>query len=950
MVLNKEYIIEEILNNDINVTGVLHIGAHECEEIPIYYKLGLDVEDIIWIEANPDKVKEAKLRNIPNIYEAVITDEDDKEIEFHVANNFQSSSVLELGTHAKDHPDIKYVSSFIAKTTTIKSFFKKNKKFDTKKYNFWNFDIQGAELMALQGAEDIIKNVKVINIEVNTKKVYKNCPLMSDIDSYLGKFGFKRILTKITPQGWGDALYIIPKKQIYIHNNNTFGDKVFNLIYGIYLYNLYKGLCKINYIIEISKNTKENEKTLDIVFPESKNKINYIKYENLSHYNKITLNKIINNSSKKYNSLKDFPKYENLNDINNFNDCFNLTYKMYQTFTIDDINIFQNINKSLITNQNIYLYQTIDYALIDIRYGNKIMCNKTKDDKCRVLDDTFILYTPEYYIDMMRMINPELLIIIITDSKEIIIEYILRKYYNKNNFVFIDSNDINGFYLYYNAKSIIMNVSTFSMAGSYFNKYSNKNNNSSNKNNNSNNSNYNNINNNIYYLFYRNKSSPNSLPEENAISDKWHIIKDKHYILNYNNSMNTNIYEFIKNIKFNIYKKKSISDKLNYYLNNNIILPFNYKNQEEINYNEFLFKLKINIKIKKIIKNPHSINKFYEELYFEKILNEYGIKSCLFITKNIWSSYFKRLFDYSKLKITTLYTNEHDNNGYDIHKPLLYYVNKENKMFESLILFLIKSDYGIEFDFIYDYYIFKINELLNTLHNLKLLIISYSPNLILPFTFNTLINICNHSDSYKIITVNNNVYIIFINIKNYNVEISHLKKYFINLYKNIVYLTNEDILKEIMNNQNSINSIAQTHYFKFNDNDNNNNMLLINKCNNKYTNNKHNTINNSINNNINIIKYPIKVHNENFTIDLLLNIYNYFDNVKYIFNLFTLKNIEKKELFENYYYKIYNNWNKLIYNQRIEKVFIKLSKTNKKTLKSIKKSYTTKFYSKKKLL
>ena len=73
MVLNKEYIIEEILKNDIKITGSFHIGAHECEEIPIYYNLGLNLEDMIWLEANPDKVREAKERNIPNIYEAVIT-------------------------------------------------------------------------------------------------------------------------------------------------------------------------------------------------------------------------------------------------------------------------------------------------------------------------------------------------------------------------------------------------------------------------------------------------------------------------------------------------------------------------------------------------------------------------------------------------------------------------------------------------------------------------------------------------------------------------------------------------------------------------------------------------------------------------------------------------------------------------------------------------------------
>jgi len=211
MVLNKKYIIEEIKKNKIKLTGVLHIGAHECEEKGFYNKdLHINNKNIIWIEANPTKVEEAKQRGIKNIYQAVITNEDDKEILFNVANNFQSSSVLELGTHEKEHPDIKYVKdlSFMAKTTTIKTFFKKNKIKNPYKYNFWNFDIQGAELMALQGAKDYIKYAKVINLEVNTEKVYKDCPLLSDIDAYLNKHNFQRVLTKITKHGWGDALYI----------------------------------------------------------------------------------------------------------------------------------------------------------------------------------------------------------------------------------------------------------------------------------------------------------------------------------------------------------------------------------------------------------------------------------------------------------------------------------------------------------------------------------------------------------------------------------------------------------------------------------------------------------------------------------------------------------------------------------------------------------------------
>jgi FkbM family methyltransferase len=234
MVLNKKYIIEEIKRHKIKLTGVLHIGAHECEEKSFYNKdLHINNKNIIWIEANPTKVEEAKNKGIKNIYQAVITNEDDKELIFNVANNFQSSSVLELGTHATEHPDIKYVKdlSFKATTITVKSFFKRNNILHPEKYNFWNFDIQGAELMALQGAKEYIKYAKVINLEVNTEKVYKDCPLMSDIDAYLSKYNFQRVLTKITKHGWGDALYI------KTNNNNT----------KIKTYEDYKKLSKKNY-------------------------------------------------------------------------------------------------------------------------------------------------------------------------------------------------------------------------------------------------------------------------------------------------------------------------------------------------------------------------------------------------------------------------------------------------------------------------------------------------------------------------------------------------------------------------------------------------------------------------------------------------------------------------------------------------------------------------------
>ena len=208
MLISLEEINNILLPKNINIIGIFHIGAHDCEELTIYNNLGLKNEDVLWIDAIPSKVCEATNRGIPNVYNAVITDKDDKEIIFNISNNGQSSSVLEFGTHSQEHPWVVYVDKIHQKSITIDTFFERN-NIDASKYNFWNFDIQGAELMALKGATKSIKHAKVLYLEVNEKELYKNCGLINEIDTFLSQYNFKRVLTNMTQYGWGDALYIL---------------------------------------------------------------------------------------------------------------------------------------------------------------------------------------------------------------------------------------------------------------------------------------------------------------------------------------------------------------------------------------------------------------------------------------------------------------------------------------------------------------------------------------------------------------------------------------------------------------------------------------------------------------------------------------------------------------------------------------------------------------------
>lgn len=202
--------IQNILSaKKIKINGCLHVGAHRCEELELYNNLGIKTEDIVWIEAHPKLVDIMSKREIPdlNLIQALITDKDDEDVVLNVANNYQSSSILEFGTHSIEHPGIVYTDKVYQKSITIDTLIERN-NIDASKYDFWKFKIKGAELLALKGATKSIKHAKVIYLEVNSAELYISCALIHEIDDYLAKYNFKRILTNMTQHKWGDAIYV----------------------------------------------------------------------------------------------------------------------------------------------------------------------------------------------------------------------------------------------------------------------------------------------------------------------------------------------------------------------------------------------------------------------------------------------------------------------------------------------------------------------------------------------------------------------------------------------------------------------------------------------------------------------------------------------------------------------------------------------------------------------
>ena len=198
---------ELIQKYNIIFKGILHVGAHECEELSAYEQY-IPRNKILWIEALQDKVEYNKSR-YPNLFieQAVISDQIEK-VKFNRSNNGQSSSFLEFGLHETFHPDVKYIDSFEVETKKLKDIIG-NYDID---YNFLNLDIQGVELKALKGMEEYLSKVDYIYTEVNSDYVYKNCGLVTEIDDYLKEFGLERVETSWAGDcRWGDAFYIRKK-------------------------------------------------------------------------------------------------------------------------------------------------------------------------------------------------------------------------------------------------------------------------------------------------------------------------------------------------------------------------------------------------------------------------------------------------------------------------------------------------------------------------------------------------------------------------------------------------------------------------------------------------------------------------------------------------------------------------------------------------------------------
>ena len=180
-----------------HVRGVVHVGANTGQERLIYDKEGLKV---LWIEPIPSVFDTlvANIRALPKQRAvcALVTDRDDVETPFHIANNDgKSSSILDLKHHADIYPDIKFKSTITLKSTTLTALFARE-GLDPADYGALVMDTQGSELLVLQGAVPLLRSFEYIKTEVADFESYAGCCQLADIDAFMRRHGYREIWRK----------------------------------------------------------------------------------------------------------------------------------------------------------------------------------------------------------------------------------------------------------------------------------------------------------------------------------------------------------------------------------------------------------------------------------------------------------------------------------------------------------------------------------------------------------------------------------------------------------------------------------------------------------------------------------------------------------------------------------------------------------------------------------
>ena len=116
----------------------------------------------------------------------------------------KSSSLLAPGKDLEKFGFLHFNKKIQVETLTLKTFCNSN---TIKSIDFIHMDVQGAELMVLEGAGELISSIKAIWLEVSKVHFYKDQPLENEVGYFMASNNFILIKNELNGEQ-GDQLYV----------------------------------------------------------------------------------------------------------------------------------------------------------------------------------------------------------------------------------------------------------------------------------------------------------------------------------------------------------------------------------------------------------------------------------------------------------------------------------------------------------------------------------------------------------------------------------------------------------------------------------------------------------------------------------------------------------------------------------------------------------------------
>jgi len=201
-------------------TGIIHIGAHQGQEVEPYLAYGF--KSIILIEANPQWYEflaqkfgsDSRIR----IFNYAICHRSgyvDLHIHTSRSGSTEPASVLPMKRFNEIVKTLHTPETIRVPAITLDELIERH-QIERQDFNFLNVDIQGAELLAFEGAPKTLASLDAVITEVNLVELYEGAPLEADLVRFLRRSGFKKVNSVYhelydehsTFPAWGECLFV----------------------------------------------------------------------------------------------------------------------------------------------------------------------------------------------------------------------------------------------------------------------------------------------------------------------------------------------------------------------------------------------------------------------------------------------------------------------------------------------------------------------------------------------------------------------------------------------------------------------------------------------------------------------------------------------------------------------------------------------------------------------